>query len=375
MARWISAISFLISFQCFGQTDINLVVAPTAMNVFYRGLANPMEVAVAGVPDSNLIVRISNADSISHEGHHWKVWPGKGPTCYVHVSYTTNGDTLDAGKKEFRVKNVPDPKPYFGGKTGIDDIPYKYLLAAAGVIAKMENFEFDLRFQILSYDFVSDTGTGQVVIHCDGPALNPEVNKVRNKLRHGGEVSIRNIQALGPDGTQRQLEDIRLAVIPTGSMDFHYNSPRNCSWVAWNIYRSAQPSREDFESMAQTASKNILNLRRFNPDDQRMKDAPLTLYHLPIKTRKMTERDLVAALKSIDNTHYNIVVHCKYGADRTGAVIAAYRVIYNNWSKDSAIEEMRNPKYGFHEKLFPNLIELIEDLDVEGIRNELGVGR
>lgn len=108
-------------------------------------------------------------------------------------------------------------------------------------------------------------------------------------------------------------------------------------------------------------------------DKHRSKRLDLNIRHMPIKTRKMTEADLVDALDFIDDTHYNTIVHCKHGSDRTGAVIAAYHVIYNNWSKESAIEEMRNPKFGYHEKLFPNLVGLIENLDIEGVRDELGM--
>jgi tyrosine-protein phosphatase SIW14 len=125
--------------------------------------------------------------------------------------------------------------------------------------------------------------------------------------------------------------------------------------------------------LASTTSKNVLNLRRFNLDKHRSKRLDLNIRHMPIKTRKMTEADLVDALDFIDDTHYNTIVHCKHGSDRTGAVIAAYHVIYNNWSKESAIEEMRNPKFGYHEKLFPNLVGLIENLDIEGVRDELGM--
>ena len=131
------------------------------MNVFYRGLDNPVEVSVPGVPTDKLQVTMSNASKSGSNGN-FKVRPGKGQTVSVNVSAEINGKNTNFGKKEFRVKNVPDPKPYFGGKTGSDNIPRKNLLAAAGIIAKMENFEFDLRFEIISYQ-VSATIRGNVV--------------------------------------------------------------------------------------------------------------------------------------------------------------------------------------------------------------------
>lgn len=351
----------------------DLVVSPVAMNVVYRGLENPIAIAVSGIPSDQLIIRCSNAKSFTGSGSTWILSPSSGHECQITARYVENGDTVFAGRKEFRVKNVPDPKPYFGGKTGSTSIYYRDCAAAAGVIAKMENFEFDLGFQILGYDFVSDTGKGPIVIHSEGPAVHPDTEKIRWRLKQGGNIEIINIMAKGPDGSERRLEDIRLSVIPYGATGMGLYDAKNSYWVAWSIYRSAQPMRKDFELIESAATRNVLNLRRINLDKRKAKKTTLTIHHLPVKTRKMTEEDVVKALKIIDDTHYNIVVHCKHGADRTGAVIAAYRVIYNNWSKDSALAEMKNPKFGFHQFWFKNLENIIENLDVEGIRNELGV--
>ncbi|MEN8190310.1 MAG: hypothetical protein ABFS19_10720 [Thermodesulfobacteriota bacterium] len=61
----------------------------------------------------------------------------------------------------------------------------------------------------------------------------------------------------------------------------------------------------------------------------------------------------------------SILVHCWYGSDRTGVTIAAYRIIFNNWSKSEALDEMINGGYGYHEKIFPGLVQLVENLDVK----------
>ena len=204
--------SFEIPKQTYTVAKPALVVSPTAMNVFYRGLDNPVEVSVPGIPTEKLEIAISNASKSGSNGN-FKVRPGSGTTCTVSVSADVNGKKQNFGKKEFRVKNVPDPKPYFGGKSGSTTIPLKDLKAAAGVIAKMENFEFDLRFNIVSY-VVSSTIRGNVVEQpCSGPGLSGNAKQVINSLRSGQKVYIEKIKAKGPDGTIRDLGTVALKVI------------------------------------------------------------------------------------------------------------------------------------------------------------------
>ncbi len=189
-----------------------LVVAPTAMNVFYRGLENPVEVSVPGVPTEKLEVSVSNASKSGSKGK-FMVKPGNGPKCSVSVSAELNGSKKNFGKMEFRVKNVPDPKPFFAGITGTGNVQRKNLMAAQGVIAKMENFEFDLKFNVISY-VMSATVKGKVVDQpSKGPRVTSAMKTLLKALRPGQKVYIEKIKARGPDGTVRDLGTIVLKVI------------------------------------------------------------------------------------------------------------------------------------------------------------------
>jgi tyrosine-protein phosphatase SIW14 len=44
-------------------------------------------------------------------------------------------------------------------------------------------------------------------------------------------------------------------------------------------------------------------------------------------------------------------VHCYYGSDRTGVMVAAYRMARQNWTADQAVEEMYS--FGFHYHWYP----------------------
>ena len=68
-----------------------------------------------------------------------------------------------------------------------------------------------------------------------------------------------------------------------------------------------------------------------------------------------------------------MLIHCWAGSDRTGVMTAVYRVVIEDWPKEKAIEELRYPDFGYHEKWYPNLVDLIRDLDVAKVKRELGI--
>ncbi|MBL4653677.1 MAG: hypothetical protein JKY53_12570 [Flavobacteriales bacterium] len=188
-----------------------LVVSPTAMNVFYRGLPNPIEVSVPGVPTDLLQIVISNASKSGSNGK-FDVMPGKGKNCVVSVSANINGVTKNFGKAEFRCKNVPDPKPQFAGVSG-GKVRKSKLTAASGVAAKMENFEFDLKFRVISF-VMSATVKGKVIEQRGkGYKITGDMKTLLKALKPGQKVYLEKIKAKGPDGTVRDLGTIAITVI------------------------------------------------------------------------------------------------------------------------------------------------------------------
>ena len=64
-----------------------------------------------------------------------------------------------------------------------------------------------------------------------------------------------------------------------------------------------------------------------------------------------------------------VFVHCMHGADRTGTMVAVYRIVVEGWDKEKAIDEMRNGPFGFHE-IWTGLPEFLKELDIEGLQKE-----
>jgi protein tyrosine/serine phosphatase len=64
-------------------------------------------------------------------------------------------------------------------------------------------------------------------------------------------------------------------------------------------------------------------------------------------------------------------VHCQHGADRSGYLVAMYRVIVEGWDRQTAIDEMTAHGMGFHD-IYQGLIDYVREADVKSLKARLG---
>lgn len=152
-------------------------------------------------------------------------------------------------------------------------------------------------------------------------------------------------------------------------------SPGVPNWfqVSAKLYRSAQPDAAGFREIAAMGITTVLNLRAFHSDDDEVEGTDLELVRVPMYAFHLDRDDVVTALRVIRQAPGPVLVHCLHGADRTGTVVAMYRIVEQGWSKEAAIAEMTEGGFGYH-PIFPNLLQFIRQADIDGIRAELEVG-
>jgi protein tyrosine/serine phosphatase len=93
---------------------------------------------------------------------------------------------------------------------------------------------------------------------------------------------------------------------------------------------------------------------------------------LSVKTWHLEDDDVVRVLRILnDPARGPILVHCQHGADRTGTMIAMYRMIVQGWSREQAVDELVNGGYGFH-PLWRNVLAYLRGVDLEKIRAAVG---
>lgn len=145
----------------------------------------------------------------------------------------------------------------------------------------------------------------------------------------------------------------------------------NAYRVSADLYRSEQPEEANIADLKALGVQSILNLRNHHADSPAFTKAGFTLLAEPMDAGKVTEALLVAALRKFRDAPKPVLVHCWHGSDRTGVFVAAYRVVFEGWTREAALDEFRNGGYGFHKKWFPNLEELLATLDAESLRKQV----
>lgn len=146
--------------------------------------------------------------------------------------------------------------------------------------------------------------------------------------------------------------------------------PANLHRVDAKVWRSSQPTRHEFRGLKEQGIGEVLCLRRWHSDKEEARG--LELHHVRMNAGEIRDDDIVAALRIMVDAEEPLLVHCFHGSDRTGVVVAMYRMVVQGWPREQAIAELTDPRYGHHADVFPNIRRYLETVDVGTIRERLG---
>jgi tyrosine-protein phosphatase SIW14 len=114
------------------------------------------------------------------------------------------------------------------------------------------------------------------------------------------------------------------------------------------LFRGAQPSPEGLKTLGKMGVNIVVDARGDRADSEGKQVTKLGMRYVPIPWRCPFPNDdvFVKFLKLVrDNPDKKIFVHCRLGDDRTGMMVAAYRMAAEGWSADEAMHEMQ--QFGF----------------------------
>ena len=192
----------------------SLVVSATKMNVLYRGIENPIEVSVPGIPQDALTATISTGSLSKKPDGSYVANVKTGSEAIINVSAEIQGQKKNMGQFKFRLKSVPDPVAKFAGKTAVDNTVKKSeLTASLGVIADLKDFVFDLNYPIRSFDIAVTNGADVKILSSTSNRLTAQQKELLRETRRNQTISVENIKATAPDGTIRKLAGITLRIL------------------------------------------------------------------------------------------------------------------------------------------------------------------
>jgi tyrosine-protein phosphatase SIW14 len=140
----------------------------------------------------------------------------------------------------------------------------------------------------------------------------------------------------------------------------------NFGRVAENLYRGGQPTSDGFNTLHSMGVGTVVNFRenRGETEKEKREVESLGMQYVGIPWSANDEPSNAQIVQFLDfvRAHPNtkMFVHCQRGADRTGVMIAAYRIAIEHKSAAEAISEMRQYHYDWF--WLPHLKRYIESL-------------
>jgi uncharacterized protein (TIGR01244 family) len=143
------------------------------------------------------------------------------------------------------------------------------------------------------------------------------------------------------------------------------------------VYRGGQPEPEGFANLAALGIKTVVDLRwtgeHSQADEQRIVESTGMRYvSVPMKGMATPDASSVAAvLALLENSAGPVFVHCQRGADRTGAVIACYRIQHDGWGAKSALEEAGSFGMSWYQRALRNYVVHFEPSQTDAANTRL----
>ncbi len=184
----------------------SMAVSPTKMNVFYIGVENPVDISVAGASPTDVTAVPSGCGATISRGAGAGKYIIKATTpgeCKISVSIKTkDGSSKSMGTMSFRVKKVPSPLASFAGVTGDGKVSKGELQSAGGLIPKLEDFVFDLKFPVVSWVMSMNVNGAFVDYQATGPGVTGQMKDLLTRAKSGGKVLIEQVKVQAPDGVR-----------------------------------------------------------------------------------------------------------------------------------------------------------------------------
>ena len=137
----------------------------------------------------------------------------------------------------------------------------------------------------------------------------------------------------------------------------------NFGRISQQLSRGGQPNPTGFEELKKMGIDIVVNLR--HETDEIAREQALVqkqgMQYVSIPWRSKNNPSIEQIVQFLEllraNPDKKVFVHCEHGAQRTGVMVASYRISHDNWSGEQALHEME--QFGFHGMRFAHLKKFV----------------
>ncbi len=160
---------------------------------------------------------------------------------------------------------------------------------------------------------------------------------------------MRTVQRLG----RISFAALTLSFVPLWAAEPAPGVP-NFHQVNAQLYRGGQPTNTGWNSLAKLGVKTVIDLRREaengdhspNREQRAVEAAGMHYLNVPMNGIVAPSDEQIAKVLAVLDSGQAVFVHCRQGKDRTGTVIACYRIAHDHWTNEKAYREAQS--YGLH---------------------------
>ncbi len=140
-----------------------------------------------------------------------------------------------------------------------------------------------------------------------------------------------------------------LAALPLWAAGSQAPGIPNFHQVNDQIYRGAQPFGSGWENLSKLGIRTVIDLRREGEDNhsieverKAVEAAGMHYLNVPMEGIVAPSNADVGKVLAVFESGQKVFVHCKQGKDRTGTVVACYRVAHDHWENRKALHEAKS---------------------------------
>lgn len=142
----------------------------------------------------------------------------------------------------------------------------------------------------------------------------------------------------------------------------------NMQRVNDSLYRGGQPTRDGFVELQSMGVRTVVSVRSSDVDSSRLRGLDLQYEHRPMSPWRPRDEDVIWFLRlAVDTSKAPLYLHCEHGSDRTGWLVAMYRIVVDGWPRERAVSEMTGDGNGFHD-IYQSLVSYVRQADADRLR-------